>query len=713
MTFTGAYVDDAEVYGADFIGPETVVGAFIDGGAVFAGRIIEDDQAPLAVLVGGVEVENTRARSFRAPRDSAGSFSFQLPRDVYLADPTPTFDERVIYAVDGTAVFGGIVKNISHGALEPGEESDQMVTISGPGSLAALRQAPVFPSRGVDTLPIEDVRSFSWVGPDFDSSTWPLAKQVNRQREYADWRTPLPWIWPDTTGYWIWGNVAGVSATFAPSGTCLFRKTITLADDAFVRVFCAFDNSGTLYIDGAEMTAFNGYEVGRYIEIELSAGDHIIAADVKNRTRISVGPNPGGFICAIYTVGNGGLLDELVSHTDGGWSCLPYPNPYPGFTHGEVLLALLDETAGFYGLDDPPVADFTATVDSAGVPWGEYREITVQVGRTFEEVVAEMSDAFIDVEMAPGADVLRAWNYGGRGTNRTGEVELQQTTSPATSDFLRLGHDGKASRLNDVLIRYAGGHLEEQDITAILAEGGKGGFLQLGAIKGEAEARRIARSIMETRKSQSWSTSATLLPRSDVTTPYKGFGLGDLILGPDQDDNAGVEMRVYAIEMREDNDGIITWPVELRDRWYVAEEMTANQLERMDFGAVMGGARVSSPASKPDPFTQQVVALVVAEFSFDNTQLVESLSPRRPSAASGNMVEIFAELTTAGATDTRIQMYHNGVDLGTELVIPAGETVAETPLVVVPTRANLDKLQCEIVEAGTGAEGLDVQVRAI
>jgi hypothetical protein len=133
----------------------------------------------------------------------------------------------------------------------------------------------------------------------------------------------------------------------------------------------------------------------------------------------------------------------------------------------------------------------------------------------------------------------------------------------------------------------------------------------------------------------------------------------------------------------------------------------------MSDGAVFGGARVSSPKSKPDPVTQQIAALVVAEFSFDNVQLVASYSPRRPAEVSGNLVEIYVEVTTAGSTSTVVEVYLNGGAMTGGITLAAGETEAEYALDIDPIRANIDKLQARIVTAGVGAQGLDIQVRAI
>jgi hypothetical protein len=699
------YLDDSEVYGPSSATTQTIALPFIDGGTVFAPTLAVGDPPRLEVEVNGVAIDDAFARRFEDQLADTGSFAFSVPRDTFAGID---FDDIVTFRLDGQPTFPGIVDGINHDHLAPGDEAAQTVRISGPGTLGIFNQSVVYPSRGVDSLPIEEVRSFSWPSPDYSDTAWPLAKQVNRQRDYATWRSPIPWIWPDTTGFWIWANVPAVTSVYAPPGICFFRKTFTLADDATVRIFCAFDLTGQLWVDGAEMTSFTSFTVGRYIELGLSAGDHVIAARVINENK-PVLPNPGGFIAAVYTVGDAGLLDELVTHTDGTWRCLPYPTSAPGFTHGQVLLKLIEEAQDRDELAGVS-CDFTATLDSGGNPWGSYREITVQVGRTILEVLREMSDAFIDIAMAPGALTLRAWTYGGRGTTRP--VTLQQTDDPDTSDFVSLDHAGRRTRLNQTLIRTANGWIERTDPTSIATHGARGGYLELGAVDGTSEANRIADALMASRSAPNFSTSATLAPHDDDATPYRGYLLGDTIDVPNESD-LDEPMRLRSITMQESQDGEITWPVQLRDLQLELEERHEVWLRRMADGAALGGARVSSPVGTPPPATQQVTALTVAEFSYDNSTLAASLSPRRPAAASGNMVEIVAEVTTPGSTATVVRVLLNGATLGSNLTVPAGEEQAEIPLVIVPVRANVDKLQVEIITAGTGAEGLDVQVRAI
>lgn len=692
-------IDGGEVFAPSFSQDQTIALPLIDGGVVFA-PVLSSGDTGLSLAVAGVAVASSFARSFEEQLADTGSFSFQVLRDDFTGID---FDDPVTFSLDGVPRFRGFVESLDHVALSQGEEAEQTVTISGRGAAGILDQHVVYPSRGVGALPIEEVRSFSVYAPDFDLTTIPLAKKVNRQRDYATWRAPLPWIWPDTTGWWIAPNIPTVTAVNAPTGQWIGGKDFTLADAATVRIFGAGDNSLVLYVDGAPMSEGRSFTVGRYVELELSAGSHTIRFRGNNYPKATL-PNPTGVIIAAYTVGDAGLLDDLIVHTDHTWRAM-YATSLPGFTYGQVLRILFEEA----GLDSDWTLGFTDTLDSDGNLWPVQTEITVTVGRTLLEVLREMGDTDIDWQVAPGSLTLRAWSRGGRGSTRS--VTLQQTTSPGTSDFLALSHTGKRTRLNKALVRYAGGHTEKTDSGSVGSHGVRGGYLELGAVQSASKAQAVADALMDNRDQPAYSTAATLHPRGDGTTPYRAFEVGDFVTCPDETDTPAL-MRVMSIALTEDDEGVLDWPVQFRDQQLELEERHQVWLRRMADGALLGGARVSSRAGTPPAAEVEVTGLRVAEFSYDNSALTVSSSPKRAAEVSGNIVEVQGTLTTAGSTSTVVAVALNGSTIAT-LTFAAGVDETETAVSVLPVKANVDKLQVSITTAGTGAEGLDVQVRAV
>lgn len=619
------------------------------------------------------------------------------------------FDDIVTIKVRGVARFPGVVENIDHTVYSPDE--GHLVEISGRGA-AALLDLPkvVYPSRGLRALPIEDVRTLSWVGADFDPAAagWKPPKKVNRQSSYADTDAPRPAIWADTTGWWIGPNLASVTSFDAPQGITLYRKSITLAATKNTKHFIAGDNVTRFWIDGAEMTWFAGSAVGRLIEIELGADTHILAAKVANKVDVPGEDNPTGLIGVGYTLTADGLLDEKIWETDTSWYHLPYPVRAPGFTVGKAERLLLDE-GGL--LDNGWSLDFTDLKTTDGKPWTYQREISVNVGRSLLEVQRELSDTHADIAVAPGSQpdrfILRAWNHGERG--RTRPVTLQQTDDPETSDFISLRHRGQRTRQNTLLIRSRDGHTEAEDTDSRGAYGDRGGYIELGHLP-EEEAEDAGLAILENRKAPAWSTPARLKQRTGGAVPFDDFEVGDRIDVTNEWDEVG-QMRILSLGA-EENDGELEYPITFRNRQLEEEERHRVWLRRMADGVLIGGARVSSRAATPAPTAQQISVLQVAEFSHDNVQITTGAWPKRPAAESGNIVQVYGQLTTAGSTGTAIDVILNGVHL-TTLSFAAGATEAVKPVAAVPVHANVDKLWIDCDAAGTGAEGLVVQIRAI
>lgn len=721
------FIDDSEVFGPTLAtSSKSIDLPFIDGGAVFAPTLLNPPAAPapgsvykpvITVWAGGALIAGTFQRSWRDDRADVGSFSFAMePAD--FATSGLDFDDTIQIRLDGVPVFPGVIKKIEHIALAQGEKRDQIVQISGPGALTRFDEAYVNPSRGPEALPIEEVRTLSWVGADFDPAAagWKHPKKVNLQRAYGTTFAPRPYVWPDITGWWIAPNLPSVTATDAPEGISLYRTDYTLAETKLTRHFLAPDNVLRAWLDGSEHTWFAGSAVGEYIEVEQGPGDHYVAVKVANKVTVPGELNPTGLIGVGYTVGPDGLLDEKLYETDTSWWCLAYPVRAPGFTDGKAMRILMQEAQAESALTGMG-RDFTDTLATDGKEWRYQREISVGVGRKLTDILRERSDFAIDVAISSNGKKLRMWNFGDRG--RTRNVTLQQTGNRNTSDFLELSHDGRHARLNRALIRYASGHLVESDSGSIGTHGSRGDYLEVGEVESETEARERTQALMAIRAQPSWSTRGRLLPRSAATTPYKAFGVADTINCPDENGDT-VPMRVESLGCEEDAQGVLEWPIELRDKRYEMFERHDAWLRRSNAGFAVGGARISSRAGTPAPTAQKITTLDVAEFSMHASDggLETGLGITRRAVRSGNGVEIAVTLTLIDdevptTTSTTCRVYLDGVELGSLITIPAGQTEEDIPLDIPPILANVSRLRPELVTVADEVAGIDIQVKAI
>lgn len=709
-------IDGSALYAPSISRPLTLSLGLLDGGFAFAPRVSSTDTPTVS---SGLTVktysragsllatlDESHTRRFLDQIDDTGTFSLVLQNDD--ADLTNAgFDRIVRFEVAGQARFSGVIQNREIVTYAPGESHDEVTTLSGPGALAVLGEARVYPSRGVSALPIEEVRSFSWSAPDFDDSGWPTAKALSRQDQATSgWDATNPEAWPTPAAYRIWGDVDTASTVHAPTGTCLFRDTFTVTTAGPHAFFAAWDNLGELYVDGAKvMVGQPDYVKARKVVIDLSAGTHYVASLGTNGTDVGtpLGQNPAYFLAACHPIDRQGLLDAAIWTTDSTVKCLPYVTGLPGWTAGKALRLLVEAAQADSKLTGLTL-DFTDTVASDGEPWNLYAELSAGVGRSsLLDVVREMADSIIDVAMAPGALKLRAWNFGTRGLSKA--VNLQNTTSVSTSQLTDLSHRGQRTRVNALLIRYAGGYTEVTDTSSISTYGRFDDYLELGWVQSETEAQRIGTEHLATRSAPQYATTAGINPSGDSTTPYVGFDVGD---SPQVIDSTGAlaEMRCRSIALNELDTGLLQWSSEFNAIALELETRHENWLRRMDAGTLAGGSRVASPAASA-PITDETLSSVrVAEFSYQGTVGILSVVALYLNGVS------LGSVTFSSGDDQVLALSLNKVHGDTDYLQVAIDGVLSQRR-PAETSGNLISFAVSRTVAADGTEGFDAQARAI
>lgn len=696
QTISLPLLDGGEVFAPSISFDQSLNLPLLDGGWPFPPNVVGEVVAGLVVKNGATVLDESFARSFRDELSAEGSHQLSVAND----DPDlPDYDDVLRYYLDSRPVFAGLVEAKRVVTFSPGEEADEVTAISGRGSLALTDESTVMPSRGLDALPVETTRSFAWMSPDY-TTVWPNSKHT---------LTPLyagPEWWPDLTAWWVWADRPDVFPNEAPGGRCLFRGEFTLDEDATLRIFAGLDNYGPVYFDGALVMEGQSYRNGQYVDIDATAGEHVIALSCLNTGR------HGGVIYAIYKLDADGLLDELVTHSNStNTKCLPYPYPnnMPGFTAGEAIRIIVEEAQADGELSGISLG-FTDAQDSDGAAWLEVAEITAEVGRSPFEVLQSLGDWLVDVQMAPGANVLRAWNWGTRGG--TPGVTIAATDDPVTSEVEGLSHDGRGTRATRLLVRYKRGW-------TTVGSAGKTKYLDLGHVETETAAKRIAEKILQVRNSDKYAHTLQLAPVGN--TPYDAFDLGDTITHLDQTGAANPQrVRSIALTQDDENDAL-TWLLETNDLRMELEERLNNGLNRIAPGQLAGGAKVTTRSGDALAPQVQLTSRNLAEFSFQDP--VDGVATgKRPAESSGNLIEIYAEVSTeddsatSSATVVRVLQYVFGqvspTTLGT-VTVPAGDESASLDLACLKVHKDSYKYRAEVVTVGGGVNGVDVQLRAI
>lgn len=397
-------------------------------------------------------LDGSMRRQWQDELNETGSASMVIPNE----DPQST-DVRegdiIRYEDQGYACFAWIVREIERTQIAQGEEADQVTHFAGNGLLSILSEAVVYPSNGIEALPVEEDRYFSWQSNPFDDDNWAHAKlyarywpgQNDSPPDMAPqsgmfagctvW--PLPGCWRITTNlgdYWL-----------APGGWCYFRKDIYIGPDDPIRTLLIYglaDDESKWWFDGQEMYETYGWENSDAdlirFETEISPGWHVLAVAVHNS---ELGPmwselferwiNPFSIMAAGYRMDeNTGELDgSPIFQTDDSWKIVDYPPGPPGWTPGEVIRRALYEAQDQRGALMGITLGFTDEVDSDGNPWPEVTDIATKVGTDYLTFFKEMAETYVDLWMEPASFTLHAWVKGMRGSHLA-DVNLYPPTDP-------------------------------------------------------------------------------------------------------------------------------------------------------------------------------------------------------------------------------------------------------------------------------------------
>lgn len=378
---------------------------------------------------------DAKAPKFRDVLNDTGTGSVVLQNtDIHLTGLLS--DDVLRFELYGFAVMAIIAAQRETVAISPKEEVAEETTLSGPGTVARLAEALVYPSRGVDSLPIQEDRIFNWAAVEFDDSLWTTPKIVMRTNQTPEERPENEgwWQigWPDKGGTdysnWIWAP--GSTPALAPEGTCYFRRTFTVAATCTARILISVDNGGDLYVDGVLLVErLSDFRRPSSVDLQLSAGDHLIAVRGTNDPFPAGGTiNPAGVVYSVYVLEPNGDLGDAIMRSDDAGVGLYYPDRPPGMTPGEVIRHVIEQ-AQTRGVLTGVTLMFDDEVDSDGSAWPEVADIGTKVGTDLLTFLKELAGGgYIDFWMSPGAWELYAWVKGGRGSDRG--VSLHAPTDP-------------------------------------------------------------------------------------------------------------------------------------------------------------------------------------------------------------------------------------------------------------------------------------------
>lgn len=154
--------------------------------------------------------------------------------------------------------------------------------------------------------------------------------------------------------------------------------------------------------------------------------------------------------------------------------------------------------------------------------------------------------------------------------------------------------------INALLVDWPGGWAEVKDEASITAHGRHEALLGLGNVTSEAEMRRVAGEQLRVYADPRTEISTDFAPATTDEWPYIGFGLGDKARVADID-GAQVDEVVKGITVTQDDNGELTFALDVKDVILEEQERFAQALKKMADGTVAGDSAVASPVTYTPP----------------------------------------------------------------------------------------------------------------
>jgi hypothetical protein len=148
-----------------------------------------------------------------------------------------------------------------------------------------------------------------------------------------------------------------------------------------------------------------------------------------------------------------------------------------------------------------------------------------------------------------------------------------------------------------LLVRWENGWHEVNYPPGIAAWGRKEGTLGLGASKSITEVDTVSTQQLVYFADPRTEIAIDLMPRNAADTPIVAFNTADRIVVPDTPGRPPTREQVQAITATMDDDGRVTYAVELRDVLLDERERFAETLTKMANGTLGGDSKVAQPIS--------------------------------------------------------------------------------------------------------------------
>jgi len=305
-------------------------------------------------------------------------------------------------------------------------------------------------------------------------------------------------------------------------------------------------------------------------------------------------------------------LNIATAQTGITWKCQNYPSSDPGWSPGEILMNLLEESAArgvmMAGLLTPT---FTTTEDSYGQPWLEAIDWEFKIGESLLSVAAKMEELVCDIWIDPADYSLHMVNS--RGVDRSDYVyDVDDITVLESPIIFTRGKNLKNATIktngkikNTLAIKTAAGWQAgmPDDPTSVAEYGVIEGVLDTGS-SGSVSGLLAARIFAVQAQEEEGAQYEVWIP-PEGKKPGSHYGVGDLVLAPDKN-NLSTVRRIVSISSVEAENGQAAYTIEFDIVFASSDSRFGMMLRKLGQGGVTGGSANgggSTPSSPTIPTT--------------------------------------------------------------------------------------------------------------
>lgn len=276
---------------------------------------------------------------------------------------------------------------------------------------------------------------------------------------------------------------------------------------------------------------------------------------------------------------------KLFKNDDGRWKFPAKSTP------GQIIGQYFDK-AKAAGAGIMLSRDFTHGVDSAGKAWKMTLPIEFAPTVTLRMVLDSLSDQGL-IDWRFEGNKLRVFNAD-TAMRRDAGVELvpgrDVTSFPQERSIKDMAHTA-----------VVWGEKSMRTVVEVPTKRKRGRRIvsnSQGGISKEATARVLANSMLEERKSTREEITCNMSIHSAETLPFRDFGVGDLVWGPEYDGTLS-SLRVFAITLVCRDGRTISGAITLGDRFLEAAARQARKVQGIVGGSTVSGGTHATPAAPP------------------------------------------------------------------------------------------------------------------